>query len=69
MTPKWPLLVVDDSEERIDALEETVAELLGVLEQMQTAKGCFDTCRWEYSGRHHGICIQATYAIAKAKGA
>ena len=43
-------------------------DLLAALEGVQTGKGCFDTCRWEYSGRHHGTCIEATYAIAKAKG-
>ena len=50
-------------------LQEINTYLLAALEGMQTAKGCFDTCRWEYSGRHHGTCIEATYAIAKAKGA
>ena len=43
-------------------------DLLAALEGMQTAKGCFDDCRWEYSGRHHSICLEATYAIAKARG-
>ena len=43
-------------------------DLLAALEGMQTAKGCFDTCRWEYSGRHHASCLEATYAIAKARG-
>ena len=42
--------------------------LLAALEGMQTGKGCFDTCRWEYSGRHHAICLEATYAIAIARG-
>ena len=42
--------------------------LLAALEGMQTGKGCFDTCHWEYSGRHHAICLEATYAIAKARG-
>ena len=42
--------------------------LLAALEGMQTDKGCFDTCRWEYSGRHHAICLEATYAIAIARG-
>ena len=26
--------------------------LLAALEGMQQANGCFDDCRWEYSGRH-----------------
>ena len=43
-------------------------DLLAALEQMQQANGCFDDCRWEYSGRHHAICLEATYAIAKARG-
>ena len=54
MTMKWPQLVADDSEERISELEETDAQLLEVLEQMQTAKGClwclplgiFGTASW-----------------------
>ena len=50
------------------ALISAAPDLLSALESMQTGKGCFDTCRWEYSGRHHAICIEATYAIAKAKG-
>ena len=58
----------DKIADRARALQVIVDDLLEVLEQMQTAKGCFDTCRWEYSGRHHSICIQATYAIAQARG-
>ena len=50
-------------------LQAINVRLLAALEGMQTDKGCFDTCRWEYSGRHHAICIEATYAIAIAKGA
>ena len=42
--------------------------LLAALEGMQQANGCFDDCRWEYSGRHHAICLEATYAIAIARG-
>ena len=49
-------------------LRDIIADLLAALEGMQTAKGCFDTCRWEYSGQHHAICLEATYAIAKARG-
>ena len=47
---------------------DAVPYLLAALEGMQQANGCFDTCRWEYSGRHHAICLEATYAIAKARG-
>ena len=50
-------------------LQAINVRLLAALEGMQTGKGCFDTCRWEYSGRHHASCIEATYAIAIAKGA
>ena len=49
-------------------LQAINVRLLAALEGMQTGKGCFDTCRWEYSGRHHAICLEATYAIAKARG-
>ena len=53
--------------ERARSSQLIIDELLEALEQMQTAKGCFGDCRWEYSGRHHGACIQATYAIAIAR--
>ena len=43
-------------------------ELLAALEGMQQANGCFDDCRWDYSGRHRAICLEARSAIAKAKG-
>ena len=42
--------------------------LLAALEGMQQKNGCFDDCRWEYSGQHRAICLEATYAIAKARG-
>ena len=53
---------------RVAHLMVAAPDLLAALEGMQQANGCFDTCRWEYSGRHHAICIEATYAIAKARG-
>ena len=43
-------------------------DLLAALEQMQQANGCFDDCRWEYSGQHRDICLEARAAIAKARG-
>ena len=49
-------------------LRDLVADLLAALEGMQQANGCFDDCRWEYSGRHQAACREATYAIAKARG-
>ena len=49
-------------------LVKAAPELLAALEGMQQANGCFDDCRWEYSGRHHSICLEARAAIAKARG-
>ena len=49
-------------------LRNLIADMLAALEQMQQANGCFDDCRWEYSGRHNAICLEATSAIAKARG-
>ena len=43
-------------------------ELLAALEGMEQANGCFDDCRWDYSGRHRAICLEARAAIAKARG-
>ena len=49
-------------------LRNLVADLLAALEGMQQADGCFDDCRWEYSGRHRSMCLEARAAIAKARG-
>ena len=45
-----------------------LAAVMAVLKGMEQANGCFDDCRWEYSGRHHSICLEARAAIAKARG-
>ena len=49
-------------------LRNLITDMLTALEGMQQANGCFDDCRWEYSGRHHAICLEARAAIAKARG-
>ena len=42
--------------------------LLAVLKGMQQANGCFDDCRWEYSGRHRSICLEATVQPSPRRG-
>ena len=69
MTQKWPQLTVDDPEERIAELEETVAELLAALGAVAAFLECRDGCAMDSPcDEHRNWYVQVVSAIAKAKG-